>query len=201
MLAEYDPTLAPHGVGAVLSVNARTRAFDKFFGGLSSSYGNPIDVSRAHITLVDSAETAIHISTERDLIALQHTSEKFLEYLGMIPINDMVLRPDPEIQRLEKFGRHLGIVVAKTPELTAIRKHMAELSVTELGVSLEREYVPHLSVTRKQSGRNKTRKRVPPFPKGIPVNGYSVDIRSFEQDPRRARSKQEFINQPRSRQH
>src|SRR5690606_30823925 len=117
-------------------------------------------------------------------------------------IKGMVLRPEPEKSRLEKFGRYLAIPIFADESLLQIRSSLAAITQSNLNTGLDKEYRSHLSVVRTGGGRKKTRDNEPPFPRQVHVNGFSVSAQFFQHDTGRLRSRQRYHNEkPQKRAH
>lgn len=172
---EYFVNALPQGIGAALTINAHTRAMNKFFGNLPPNYGEPINPDSAHVTIVDARQTAIPIQSERDLIALRKTGGEIHRRLASLPLQEIVLNPDSD--ELERYGRYLAIPLRQTPVMEMLRTDLAEIIEEGLGVELDPEFDAHMSVVRPRRTRVKIQDNVPPFPGNLHVSGFDMQRR------------------------
>lgn len=167
-----------------------------FFDRLPSSYGNPIDPAHAHVTLVEPQEMAVTIWTGRDMSALNRAVSKISSHLGTMPLSSVVLHPDGD--SVDKNKRHIGIPIERTSFLEGLREFVAGVVLDELSVKLPPidRFTPHMSVTRIRRGRTNIRANHPPLPPRLHVTGYRTGQNVLEQNPSRARSRQQYTNKP-----
>lgn len=182
----------PQGVSAVLAINGRTRAMNKFFGNLPSGYGDPINPSNAHVTMLDYAETKIDVFSMRDLNALRDTEQQIVGYLSGLAVEREVLHPEGD--ELKKCGRWLAIPLRKTNFMEELRGEIGEIVRETLGVIPDRIFEPHMSAVYSVRGKSRAKEHVPPFPGNMHVNGYNVGRRAFYHNSMRTRSNQPFVN-------
>ncbi len=190
------------GVGAVLSVNGNTRKMQEFMGEIPTSISTPIDPDRMHLTLLDFDETMVPITSVRDSIALEKTAHAITNYLGGLPLGEIVLRPEEE--RLKVFGRFLGIVVSNSELLLQAREKMEEIARKNLGLEIDDEnFIPHISVARITNRRKNLRLEnfAPPIPPNIHVTGYDIGQRKKGYNVRRPSKKQSYANRPKALRH
>lgn len=195
------PSPEQRGLYVGLTVNGQTGAMTSFFTKLPGSYGNPIDPGTAHITMLEPAESAIDVWTDRDLGALGRAEGEIARYLGSMPLSELVLSPDGD--SLAKFKRHIGIPVVKSAFLEGMRTHIGEVVKKELKVTIpaQDKFKPHLSVTRIRRGKPKIRPHFPQAPSRIHVKGYRIGQDVLSHQASRSRSKQPYRNQPGSHRH
>lgn len=185
----------PQGVGASISINARTRAMDKFFGNLPPSYGVPIDPMTAHVTALYADETAINIHSESDLIVLRNTGQAVHRYLASLPLQEMVFHSEND--KLEKYGRYLAIPLRATPFMESLRGNLVDLAERELGLNIDPEINFHMSIVRPRRSRVKAQDNLPPFPANLHVNGFDIQRRLITKGSSRPSRKPKYQNNQR----
>ncbi len=120
---------AKKGIGAALHLNGETKAMRDFFSTLKNFGIQTIDPNHAHVTIVDCAETAITIFSERDQAALNKARAEASRYLASLPLSEIVLQPDdPE---LEIFGRRLGVAIANREFISDVRSYVGGIFYEE----------------------------------------------------------------------
>jgi hypothetical protein len=189
---DYFVNALPQGIGAALTINAHTRAMNKFFGNLPPNYGVPIDPDTAHVTLIDARLTAIPIQSERDLIALRKTGGDIHRRLASLPLQEIVLSPDSD--ELERFGRYLAIPLRQTPVMEMLRTDLAEIIEEGLAVKLDSNFDAHMSVVRPRRTRVKTQDNLPPFPSNLHVSGFDMQRRVIDKSQHSPSPRARYIN-------
>lgn len=190
------------GVGAVLDINGETRAFRDLRNQLPTHISNLVSPNDIHLTLVDSAETAIPILSPRDALALSDVATQWHKYLGGLPLKGCVLRPSNENGRrgrqLAKFGRFLGFAIENSEMIQEIRGSLADILAERAGIRIgDRDFVPHVAVSYLfKRKRYNTRRDSPMSPPGYHVVGWSISQRHFREDSGRLRQKQAYVNHP-----
>lgn len=182
------------GVGAMLTINGYTDEFKGFYDKLSPRLGHPAERGNLHLTIVDSAETAIDIFSERDLIALRRTQDEMGDLLSRLWLREVTLHPISG--NLKKISGRLVVEVAEEGFIEGLRTSLSEIVLKEMGEGLSgRDYVPHISLLNffKKSGRPSKSLRAPA---NLHVNGYLVGQQIFEERPSK-NSSQKYVNRTR----
>ncbi|MDZ7744743.1 MAG: hypothetical protein U5K77_03215 [Candidatus Saccharibacteria bacterium] len=194
------------GIGAILTINGNTRAMKGFLDDIPRQFGDVVAYNQVHVTMLDYQETAIDVVTERDLIALDNANKHTVDYLGSLPLSQMVLRPSREVRGLAEFGRFLGVTVEKTPEVEHIRSKLLDIVMDTMRVDVlssdenDSDFVPHMSTVMRPKSKNKQVKPksfMPSVSGNLHVDGFDTGRRLFQNDKGfKARSKQKYSNQP-----
>lgn len=183
------------GVGALLTIQGQTPQFKRFYDELSPRLGHPSERENLHLTLVDSAETAVDVFSNRDLIALRRTQDEVGDYLSRLPLGEITLHPRES--QIRKLSQRLCIYVEKTPFIEQVRNDLGKIVQEELDESLaRRDFIPHISVLSlfRDSGRRPPKK--PRSPSNLHVNGYLVGQQVFR--PKNgANHSQSYVNHSR----
>ncbi len=189
----YNNT-APQGVGAALTINGHTRAFEKFFGNLPPHYGVPQNQDQLHVTILSASETAIPINSDQDLILLRNAGREIHRRLAGLPLQQLVLRPEGD--ELQKYGRYLAIPLRSLPFMEALRSDLIEITQEEMGVEVEHEIGWYVSVVRPPRTRVKAKDNLPPFPASLHVKGFDFQRRIYEGSIPKKSSKPPYRNKP-----
>lgn len=182
------------GIGAILSVDAHTPAFTRFYGELYRAGIEVVDRDSLHITLVDSRETRVLVRSERDQLALDNARNRAGDYLSSLALGDLCLYPDkPTVQPLGHQRQKVGIYVNDRDEiLKEIRDHISTIFYQEarLRVGLGpngRPYEPHINTGKRvgKSGspaarrtkRNLAKIKVPRY---LHIKGFDIGERVLQ---------------------
>lgn len=192
------------GVGAVLTINGDTRAMKQFLEAIPQAYGQVVPNSQVHVTLVDFGETALDIVSDSDLTVLSNASVQMAEYLGYLPLRQMVFHrnkyKEEDKGELKPFGRFLGVEIEPCADLEHLRAGLGKIIKKEIGIDIidGSDFRPHMSVVeqpKSKSRRVNPKGYSPVIPVNLHVNGYDVGKRTFTTRVPTA-SVQRYANRP-----
>ena len=132
-------------LGVVLNVNAGTSAWNYLIADLKEQEINPIDVSTAHATLIDTDEIEFEITSAKDLEAVNQARLAANEYLTSLCVQREVLTPAHE--RVKPFcfnRRRVGIIIAEQDLLSDLRSDLTDIYREEAGIVVDNKRDPYI---------------------------------------------------------